>query len=388
MTTLDPPRILGPDGKPLRLDPDLDAPLVGPAVIAAVGDSMGGAACSAWRVWQPFKALQQHGYLAEWGFYEDPRTIGLLPAFDALIICRLGWTKRDRRAVKQQIQKWRRAGKRLFYECDDDLFTPSIIRQQKEGIAADTPVSVLEQQRLDSLWTMRQCDGVTVSTQRLASTVRQLTDAPVEVVPNAIDVEWFQAVQRHGKRPVDGLTIGWAGGRRPDGDLREMAVAWGRIARRYPRVTFVVGGAQPYVISEHVPESRLKRLPWLPVWEYPVGLVGIDIGCCPLEARAFNFCKTPIKSWEYALSGAAVVASPTVYGQCVRDGENGFVARDAREWEFCLSRLIEDEEHRRGLAGALKREVLEKWSLRKNYRRWPNAWRRLIEEGQEGEARA
>lgn len=31
------PRLLGIDGKPLRLDPDLDAPLVGPSVMALVG---------------------------------------------------------------------------------------------------------------------------------------------------------------------------------------------------------------------------------------------------------------------------------------------------------------------------------------------------------------
>jgi glycosyltransferase involved in cell wall biosynthesis len=375
------PRILGPDGRPVAFDPDLDAPLVGPAVIAAVGGSAGGAACSAWRVWQPFSALQLRGYLAEWGVYEDPTTIRLLPAFDALILCRLGWTKRDRRAVRRQLLQWKRAGKRLFYECDDDLFSPFMVRQQKAGIAAETPVEELEQQRLDSLWTMQQCDGVTVTTQRLASVVRQYTDAPVAVVPNAIDAEWFAAVQKHGKRPVEGLTIGWAGGRRPDADLTEMAVAWGRIARRYKDVTFVIGGAQPYVISEHVPENRIKRLPWLSIYEYPMGLVGIDIGCCPLEDRPFNRCKTPIKAWEYALSGAAVVASPTVYGQCITHNSTGLLASTADEWEDALSRLVSVELLRYDLAGHLKQEVLERWSLRKNYWRWPSAWCRLIEEG-------
>jgi glycosyltransferase involved in cell wall biosynthesis len=385
VTTLDLPRILGPDGKPLRLDPDLDAPLVGPTVLALVGKA---SACEMWRVWQPFSHLQLHGYPAEWGWKDDRKTSDYWGLFQAIVLCRLSWYGVPRSHARKWFDLVKGAGKRIFYEVDDDLFSPFMVRQQKAGIASEETVEALEAQRVESVWTMSQCDGVTVSTQRLASVVRQYTDKPVAVIPNAIDAEWFQAVQRHGRRPVEGLTIGWAGGNRPDGDLREMAVAWGRIAQRHPRVTFVVFGHQPWVVSEHVPESRIKRVPWMAQHEYPLGLVGWDIGCCPLEDRPFNRCKTPIKAWEYALSGAAVVASPTVYGQCVRDGENGFIARDAREWEFCLSRLIEDEEHRRGLAGALKRDVLERWSLRRNYRRWPNAWRRLIEEGQEGEARA
>ena len=188
-------------------------------------------------------------------------------------------------------------------------------------------------------------------------------------------------MQLLGKRKIEGLTIGWAGGNRPDGDLTEMAVAWGRIAKRYPDVTFVVMGHQPGVVSEHVPESRLKRIPWMSQFEYPLGLVGIDIGCCPLEDRPFNRCKTPIKSWEYALSGAAVVASPTVYGQCITDGLNGHLATTADQWEEYLSHYVELEDERYYTAGSLKRDVLEKWSLKKNYWRWPAAWRRLIEEG-------
>lgn len=377
--TLTAPRLLGPAGTPLKFDPDLDAPLVGPSVIAAVGDSMGGAACSAWRVWQPYKQLQVHGYPAAWGFYENPATIGLLPVFDALVLCRLGWTRRDRRAVRRQVERWRRAGKRLFYECDDDLFSPFMVRQQKGGIAAEVPEWTLEQQRQDSLWTLRLCDGVTVSTQRLASVVRQYTDKPVAVIPNAIDAEWFAAVQKLGTRPAAGLTIGWAGGRRPDSDLTEMAVAWGRIARRYPEVTFVLGGAQPAVVWEHVPGNRITALPWRNIYEYPLSLVGIDIGCCPLEDRPFNRCKTPIKAWEYALSGAAVVASPTVYGQCIDGGRSGFVAQTADEWEEALAILVRDAGIRQSMAADLKADVLEKWSLKKQYWRWPAAWRRLVE---------
>ena len=379
MSALAGPRILGRDGRPLRLDPDLDAPLIGPSVLALVGKA---SACELWRVWQPYAHLQLHGYPAEWGWKDDPRTSDYWPLFDAVVLCRLSWYGVPRAHARKWFDLIKGAGKRVFYEVDDDLFSPFMVRQQKAGIAAEETIEALEAQRQESIWTMSRCDGVTVSTQRLASVVRQYTSAPVAVVPNAIDADWFCAVQQHGRRPVEGLTIGWAGGNRPGGDLREMAIAWGRIAERYPQVTFVVFGHQPWAISEFVPEPRIKRIPWMSQAEYPLGLVGVDIGCCPLEDRPFNRCKTPIKAWEYALSGAAVVASPTVYGKCIEDRRSGFLATTADEWETSIRILIADAEMRRLLAENLKADVLDRWSLRRNYWRWPAAWRRLVEEGE------
>jgi glycosyltransferase involved in cell wall biosynthesis len=210
--------------------------------------------------------------------------------------------------------------------------------------------------------------------------VRRFTDAPVEVVPNAVDAEWFLARQRGVPRPVPGLTIGWAGGNRPDADFAEMAVAWGRIARRFPQVTFLVVGHQSPLLHQHVPQERVVRLPWREPNDYPAALVGIDIACCPLAERPFNRAKTPIKVWEAGLSGSAVVASPTVYGKVISDYETGFLASTADEWEKYLTYLVAKpaEEERRWVADALRRDVLEKWSLKTNYWRWPAAWNRLM----------
>jgi hypothetical protein len=68
-----------------------------------------------------------------------------------------------------------------------------------------------------------------------------------------------------------------------------------------------------------------------------------------------------------------------VYQQCITDGRNGLLATTADEWEAALSGLVEQEEYRRHLAATLKADVLNKWCLKKNYRRWPEAWRRIAE---------
>jgi glycosyltransferase involved in cell wall biosynthesis len=339
-----------------------------------------------WRVWQPAAMLKLHGYPAEWGWLRDARNAPFLAEAEALSFCRVSWTS-DRRAIARSwvLERARRTGRRVFYECDDDLFTPFSEAHQRARIPVPGagPARTDAQLRAESeaaRWMVERVDGVTVSTQYLASLVRRFTTAPVEVVPNAIDAEWFAERQRGVPRPVPGPTIGWAGGNRPDADLEAMAVAWGRIARRFPAVTFRVIGHQPPALAAHVPEARLVRTEWLPPEDYPRGLVGLDIGCCPLAEAPFNRAKSAIKAWEYALAGAAVVASPTVYGRVLRHGQTGHLASTANEWEHALAYLLEHPDDRAEQAEALKREVLEKHSLRKNYWRWPHAWHRLMGE--------
>ena len=359
-----------------RLDPLLDAPLVGPRVLSLVGDDSG---CSLWRVWQPTRFLRLHGYPCDWVATRDPSLIDVpFGRYDAIVFCRQAWYKQDRRGAKRMLEDWRRRGMKVFFEADDDLFTPFVVEQQLARINPEKTRAELEADREAALWVLGQCDGVTVSTQYLASTVRRFTSAPVAVVPNAIDAGWFRSRQEGMCRTVPGPTIGWAGGNRPDADLSEMAVAWGRIARRFPDVTFVVMGHDPPVVAEHVPADRLVRVPWLYPQDYPKGLVGIDIGCCPLEDRPFNRSKTSIKAFEFALSGAAVVASPTVYRHVIRHHHNGLLAERVEEWEHALTRLLEDEALRILFAEQLKAEVLWTWSLKANYWRWPAAWHRLM----------
>lgn len=342
-----------------------------PSVLALVGEHP---ACAAWRVWQPFAALQQRGYAAEWVWKDDPRGDRLAAAFDAYLLPRVYW----RPAFQADARRWfaavHRAGKLAWYEADDDIFSEWVVPQQKAGVGADKTLEELERERQWRLAALRWCDGAVVSTQRLATVVARYTDAPVAVVPNAIDLRWFRAVQATQKRTVPPLTVGWAGGARPDRDVDVMAEAWGRIARRYPAVTFVVQGHQPRCVYDQVPAERIRAIDWLPVEAYPLGLANVDIACCPLADAPFNRSKTPIKAWEAAASGSAVVASPTVYGQVIEHGATGYLCETADAWEDALAHLIEDEDRRQRLARRLLRRVEREHSLETQWWRWPAAW--------------
>lgn len=349
--------------------------LTGPSMLALVSDESGP---TLWRVFQPVTALQQRGYPCGWE-RKDARAIGAIaPLFDGFILPRMSWRPNERYLAVHWFDMLRRAGRFVVYDADDDIFNPDLnARTVALGFAEGRSADQLEAERAERIWAMQQADGVTVSTQRLATVVRSLTDRPVIVVPNAIDIPWFRRVLAGRARQVPAPTIGWAGGKRPDDDLKAMATAWTRIADRFEPVTFVVQGHVPPVVVNAVPADRLVVIPWLPLHVYPAGLVDVDIACCSVADERFNHSKSPIKAYEAAVAGAAVVATPTVYGRTIEHGRTGYLAVTADEWEAALASLVESYAHRRMIARRLLRHVERKCSLVENFWRWPAAWGRI-----------
>lgn len=334
--------------------------------------------CSYWRCLSPVTALRQQQYPAWWAHRDNDALPDLAWQADAVVLCRLSWDAADYARGQRWVDSLHRAGKAVWMECDDDLWSESCLPQvgviNPEGKTRDE----LDQERQARIFALQLCDGVTVSTQRVATAAAQYTAKPVAVIPNAIDWPAWQRVCRSGRRPTAALTIGWAGGKRLDADFTAMAVAWRRLAQRFPLVEFIVVGHHADVLRDAVPPERLHLIPWQPVERYPLAYQGMDIGCAPLAANTFNAAKSAIKAYEYAAAGAAVVASPTIYGAALRDGRDGYLVETAAEWEAALARLVQDAALRRQMAARWGKRVRERHSLQTQLGRWPSAWARLL----------
>jgi glycosyltransferase involved in cell wall biosynthesis len=351
--------------------------LTGPSMLALVGDHTGP---TLWRCLQPITALEKQGYPCGWDDMANPAIGAIAPAFDGYLLARTSWNPEHRRMAEAWFASTRAAGKLVVYDADDDIFTAAETHRRMELNWTDgKSFERLESERFERIWAMQQCDGVTVSTQRLATIVRSFTSKPVIVVPNAIDLRWFRGVVRATSRQIPGLTIGWAGGRRHDRDVEAMATAWARIASKFPAVRFVVQGHVPPVILENVGRDRLAILPWMPLESYPAGLAQIDIGCCAVADTPFNRPKSNIKAMEYAAAGAAVVASSTLYGSLIEQGVSGYVVEGADEWEDALAELVESHALRKMMAKRLLKVVEKRHSLERNLYRWPLAWSQIAE---------
>jgi glycosyltransferase involved in cell wall biosynthesis len=330
-----------------------------------------------WRCLWPVSHLRRQGYPVGWLHKENPSLADAIMPVQAVILHRVSWDHPDYAVGRAWFEALHLAGKAVWFEVDDDLFTEHCLPQVNVLNPEGRSWAQLDQERRDRIYALALCDGVTVSTQRVATIVRQYTDKPVIVVPNSIDWPGFQQVCRGAPRPTAALTIGWAGGKRLDTDLTAMAQAWARLAGRYPGVEFVVVGHHADLLRDAVPPERLHLIPWQPLQRYPRTYAGIDIGCAPLAPTRFNTAKSGIKLFEYAAAGAAVVASPTIYADYLRDGRDGYLVRDAAEWEGALARLVEDAPLRQALARRWAKRVQERHSLAANLGRWPDAWTQL-----------
>lgn len=340
---------------------------------------MGG--CELWRTLLPVTELQRQGYpLIEWGMRDDGRLAHIVHNFDAVVLQRLSWPADKKQYERNWFNALHNAGLTVIYETDDDLFTDSFVKRNMENWGFSEEQS--REQRDGIISAMQNCDGVTVSTQRVATIAREYTDRPVKVVGNYIDLHWWKKIQRQAQRDprLSGVTVGWAGGRRPDSDVEPMLKAWGRIAEKYPKVMFVVQGHNSDIFFDLVPPERISYTKWLPIDQYPAGLVNIDIGCCPLDDSQFNHGKSFIKAMEYAASNAAVVASPTVYKGLIDHGVNGYIANTVDEWEKYISMLIEDYTLRHDIAKKLLAKIRRLHDLEKNAWRWEQAWSEIIED--------
>jgi len=89
---------------------------------------------------------------------------------------------------------------------------------------------------------------------------------------------------------------------------------------------------------------------FVPYARYEDALKTSDIALLPLQDNIFNRAKSDLKFIECANCGAVALASPVVYSDVIKDGENGFIFKDLKEFSNKLKMLIDNPKKRREVA--------------------------------------
>jgi len=105
-----------------------------------------------------------------------------------------------------------------------------------------------------------------------------------------------------------------------------------------------------------------------PYDRYIEHLRSADAAILPLLPTRFNACKSDLKFIECAAHGVVALASPTVYGETIREGETGLIFRSPQEFEAKLNLLIDDLALRRSIVASAHRYVAEERMLASHYR--------------------
>jgi len=112
-------------------------------------------------------------------------------------------------------------------------------------------------------------------------------------------------------------------------------------------------------------------------------LRSFDIGLMPLMDDPWSWGKCGLKIVQYQGVGVPVVCTPVgINRDLVKDGENGFWARDDREWIEKLSILIEDLDLRKEMGLRGRERVKSGYSLGECRKRMGQLLENLLSSGE------
>jgi len=182
----------------------------------------------------------------------------------------------------------------------------------------------------------------------------------VHIIPTSIDTEKYRPKQRASKSDL--VVIGWIGSSASSRYLSLLDGVFTYIINRYRNIKIMIVGSKDY----EVPDSRIILKPWTLESELS-SLHSIDIGLMPLTNDDYAKGKCGFKALQYMAVGTpAVVSAVGVNQEIVRDGTNGFVARNSREWVEKIGTLIENAELRKRMGLAARKTVEKKYSVKEN----------------------
>lgn len=260
----------------------------------------------------------------------------------------------------QAIQYVNSLGKLSVYELDDDLWH---IDRTNPAFSYWTPEKL---RGVESC--IAESQVVTTTTPYLAERLTRF-NKKIFILPNMLPKEQWQL----SKKAKDNrkLVLGWAGGTSHWPDLRILEGTIEQLLDDYTEIEFHIAGAGPVPFKQH---ERLKGLESVKIEQYPKLLSGFDVGLAPLVDTQFNRAKSDLKFLEYAMAGLAVVASKVEsYKGSIIHGQNGFMAKNTKDWIKYLKRLIEDAELRQRIA-AKAREFAEARTIESNIWMWERAY--------------
>ncbi len=268
------------------------------------------------------------------------------------------------------LEKLKKAGKRIVYDMDDDIFSLTPDNPAFHVISRDNQQAAVA--------CMKLADDVTTTTDVLADGLSQVTGRLPEVIPNALDTQdGWNATDQCGS-PDGHKRIFWQGSATHDADWEVCIEAVDRAMQRHEELRLVILGYLPKAVQQ-----RVK----LPHWKGKVEYVGFsdpetyfdlikhiraEVGLAPLTSSNFNRSKSPIKWLEATLIGMPVVASQGhPYSDVIDDGKSGrLVAGSPDEWFEAIEGYLTNADSRRIAIEASRIVANECFDINKVVKEW------------------
>jgi len=221
-------------------------------------------------------------------------------------------------------------------------------------------------------------DVVIVGSHKLKNYAVKLNSA-VFLIPTSVNLDrYLEAKLKHKNNSKDEkITIVWIGSQSTLRYLELLIKPILILVRRYPEINIKIIGARniaeyrtyaPNVLAA-LDHERIEFVNW-DSNTYLSELAQSDIGIAPLSSGEGEEAKCGKKVIEYMGMGIPAVASAVGENNfIVRDGENGFLCRSAKEWIDKISLLVEDKKLREKLGSEGIKTVEYMYSLKRNVKK-------------------
>lgn len=257
------------------------------------------------------------------------------------------------------MREFKRRGKRILYDLDDDFW----------NVSKDNP-SVLVSNALKDQYEgqLREADALITPSEELAKKIKKHFKKPYFICPNGIN-EMYPTKENVGTLPV----IGYMAASSHWEDLGLVSEAIAELAKKHDFIFSIYGlTSEPMesfayhlnktVANNFAPEKnesfkkilkiyndlkdvRMLHIPFMPPELHPsiLSRAGFDIGIAPLIDNEFNRHKSCVKFYEYAAVGTVTLASDVLpYSKEV----NYRAKNTTKDWVNKLEKLLVDKDFR------------------------------------------
>jgi glycosyltransferase involved in cell wall biosynthesis len=266
------------------------------------------------------------------------------------------------------LERLRKAGKRIVYDIDDDLFS----------IPADNPASkaIGRNEQMAAVECMKLADVVTTTTTTLQGRLESLIGRTPMVVPNSLDPDGGWLPTPMTGSPDLWKRIFWQGSNTHAEDWNECFDAVNHVMQKREDVRVVILGYLPPVIQAVANEPHWKgRIEYLEPMEPEsyfqiIKHVRAEVGLAPLQSNWFNLAKSPIKWLENALIGMPTVAS-LVGSYTEMEGDREIVLCSTTvEWIEAIERCLNDGAWRKKIVETARRKARREYDIHNTARTW------------------
>jgi glycosyltransferase involved in cell wall biosynthesis len=222
-------------------------------------------------------------------------------------------------------------------------------------------------------WVMRNAQMVFVGNPYLGDRALQAGAKQIQLLPTVINPDRYQ---RKEFTTSEKVRIGWIGSPTTIKYLEDLKPVFQELQKTHDFELVIINSKA----AEWSPmDFEVSWIPWTEETEV-ASIRSMDIGIMPLSDNLWERGKCAYKLIQYMACGLPVVASPIgMNEEVVTAGENGYLAKDEKDWISYLGMLIEDATLRKKLGDNGYQLVSEKYTLNKNFEIMEAAVKKLKE---------